>query len=230
MNAIHPHQPVGEAIVPTFPGSIFPTPANCNALSARYCSLAPLVSAVHGPDLADAFHDDPNVWTYMSVGPFGSKTEFQKYLTPFAAQKDQLCLVIIDNSTKKAVGMASYLRINPEMGSIEVGFVAFSSLLRRTPAATEAMYLMMRHAFVGLGYRRYEWKCDALNAPSRHAALRLGFQFEGVFRQERVIKGRNRDTAWFSVIDKELPFIETRFQKWLEPSNFGPTGMQKSKL
>ena len=138
---------------------------------------------------------------------------------------DPLFFAIIDQSTNCAVGVASYLRIDPNSGSIEVGHINYSPLLQRTPGATEAMYLMMKNAFE-LGYRRYEWKCNALNAPSRIAAERLGFSFEGIFRQAGVIKGRNRDTAWYSVIDPEWPALREAFVKWLEPSNFDPKGQQ----
>ncbi len=127
------------------------------------------------------------------------------------------------------MGVASYLRITPSMGSIEVGHIHFSALLQRTPAATEAMYLMMKHAFE-LGYRRYEWKCDALNAPSRTAALRLGFSFEGIFRQASVYKGRSRNTAWYAAVDEEWPYLQTAFETWLDPDNFDMHGQQRQSL
>ena len=142
---------------------------------------------------------------------------------------DPLFYAILDQATNRAVGVAGYLRIDPRNGSIEVGHLGYSPLLQRTPAATEAMYLMMARAFE-LGYRRYEWKCDSLNEPSRAAALRLGFVFEGIFRQAVVVKGRNRDTAWFSVIDSEWPALKAAFVNWLAPDNFDEQGRQLARL
>ncbi|HYW50073.1 MAG TPA: GNAT family protein, partial [Gemmatimonadaceae bacterium] len=142
---------------------------------------------------------------------------------------DPLCFAVIDAASSAAVGIASYMRIAPEQGSLEVGHINFSPALQRTPVATEAMYLMMRHAFE-LGYRRYEWKCDALNAPSRAAAQRLGFAFEGVFRNALVYKGRNRDTAWYSIIDSEWPAVRSAFERWLGPENFDAHGAQRVQL
>ena len=135
----------------------------------------------------------------------------------------------LDRATDRAIGVAAYLRIAPEAGSIEVGHINFSPLLQRTPAATDAMYLMMRQAFE-LGYRRYEWKCDALNGPSRAAAERLGLTFEGIFRQEVVYKGRNRDSAWYAAIDREWPALKAAFETWLSPENFGPDRQQRQRL
>lgn len=143
--------------------------------------------------------------------------------------RDPLFFAIVDSTSGEAIGVASYLRISPSSGSIEVGHLNFSPKLQRTPAATEAMFLMMRHAFE-LGYRRYEWKCDSLNDPSRQAALRLGLSFEGIFRQATVRKGRNRDTAWYAAIDKEWPALCTAFDRWLSPSNFDEQGHQRVSL
>src|SRR5207248_1590774 len=137
---------------------------------------------------------------------------------------------MIDATGGRAVGVASYLNINRSAGSIEVGAIAYSPALQRTPAATEAMYLMMRRVFDELGYRRYEWKCNSLNAPSRVAAARYGFRFEGLFRQADVVKGRNRDTAWFSIIDSEWPAIKAAFERWLDPGNFDAEGHQRMSL
>lgn len=150
-------------------------------------------------------------------------------MNSFCNGSDPLFYAIIDATTKKAIGIASYLRIDHKNGAIEVGHLAYSPLLKRTRAATEAMYLMMRHAFE-LGYRRYEWKCNALNLPSRAAAERLGFTFEGVFRQAAVIKGHNRDTAWYSIIDKEWPKLKHAFEEWLAEDNFDTDGVQKISL
>jgi RimJ/RimL family protein N-acetyltransferase len=143
---------------------------------------------------------------------------------------DPLFFAIVEPASGRALGLASYLRIAPGTGSIEVGHLQFSPSLQRTTAATEAMYLMMRHALGELGYRRYEWKCDALNAPSRRAALRLGFRFEGIFRQHLVTKGRSRDTAWLSILDHEWPELEARFVRWLDPANFDAAGRQHTAL
>jgi len=147
-----------------------------------------------------------------------------------AKADDPLFHTIVDLATGKAVGVATFMRIDRASGVIEVGNINYSPLLQRTPAATEAMFLMMRRVFEELGYRRYEWKCDSLNAPSRAAALRLGFQFEGIFRQAVVYKGRNRDTAWFSIIDSEWPSLKRAYEQWLGPENFDAEGRQKRKL
>jgi len=144
--------------------------------------------------------------------------------------EDPLFHAIIDVKAGKAVGVASYLRIEPSVGVIEVCHIHYSPLIQKTPAATEAMYLMMKRVFDELGYRRYEWKCDALNEGSRKAARRLGFTFEGVFRQATIYKGRNRDTAWFSVIDKEWPTLKNAFENWLKPANFDVEDRQKTSL
>ena len=145
------------------------------------------------------------MWTYLVYGPFARLEDYRTWAEKMAPSDDPLFHAIIDQTTGKAVGIAAYLRIEPAVGVIEVGHIALSPLVQRTPAATEAMYLMMRRVFDELGYRRYEWKCDSLNAPSRAAAERLGFRFEGIFRQATIYKGRNRDTAWYSVIDQEWP-------------------------
>jgi RimJ/RimL family protein N-acetyltransferase len=170
------------------------------------------------------------MWTYMPYGPFASLDEHQAWCRQMAASDDPLFYAIIDSASNRAVGVASYLRIEPMLGAIEVGHIAYSPLLQRTAAATEAMYLMMRRAFAELGYRRYEWKCDALNQPSRRAADRLGFTFEGTFRQAIIYKGRNRDTAWYSVIDSEWPDLKARYEAWLAPSNFDEKGVQRQSL
>ncbi len=150
-------------------------------------------------------------------------------MSDYCRGSDPLFHAIVDTNTGKAVGVASYLRITPASGSIEVGHINYSPLLQRTPAATEAMYLMMKRAFE-LGYRRYEWKCDALNARSRAAAQRLGLSFEGVFRQAAVYKGRNRDTAWYAAIDREWPALEEAYLRWLDPTNFDERGKHRISL
>ena len=161
--------------------------------------------------------------------PFESLDSYRTWIEQYCCGNDPLFYAIIDLANGEAVGIASYLRINPGSGSIEVGHINYSLLLARTPAATEAMYLMMAAAF-DLGYRRYEWKCDALNAPSRAAAQRLGLSFEGIFRQATIVKGRNRDTAWYSAIDQEWPAIKEAFLEWLSPANFDERGKQRSQL
>ena len=200
-------------------------------LAGRHCRLEPLSVAQH----ADALHEansldlEGRMWTYLFSGPYRDLEEYRAYLQKCATSEDPLFYAIVDARLGRATGLASYLRIEPAHGVIEVGHLAFSPLLQRTPASTEAMYLMMRHAFE-LGYRRYEWKCDALNAASRRAALRLGFSYEGIFRQAIVYKGRNRDTAWYAIIDRDWPAIDAAFRHWLDPANFDADGRQRASL
>jgi len=166
---------------------------------------------------------------YTPYGPFDTEDDFQRWIDQQAALKDPFFYAIIDNTSGLTVGIASYLRLDPTVGSIEVGHIHFSPCLQRSPLATEAMYLMMKQIFE-LGYRRYEWKCDALNARSRSAALRLGFEFEGIFRQATIYKGRNRDTAWFSILDSDWPTLENAFTTWLSAENFDEAGNQRKSL
>ena len=220
-------QPIGRAL----PGFRPPPRPPRAPLEGRWCRVEPLSAAVHGADLWNAYAEDAEgrVWTYLANGPFRSDAEFAAFIASREPATDPLFFAIVDAATGRAGGMASYLRIEPAHGSIEVGHLAFSPRLQRTRAATEAMYLMMRQAFE-LGYRRYEWKCDALNAPSRRAAERLGFLYEGTFRQATVYKGRNRDTAWYSVIDAEWPARAAAFEAWLDPANFDAAGRQRQPL
>ncbi|MFZ1344070.1 GNAT family N-acetyltransferase [Thiothrix eikelboomii] len=206
------------------PAPSFPT------LQGNYCRLEPLALA-QASSLYSAFAADQEqrLWTYLPYGPFTDLTHFTAWLKQQVGSKDPFFYSILDQ-TSQALGMASYLRIDPTHGVIEVGHINFSPALQKTRAATETMYLMMRYAFEELGYRRYEWKCDALNAPSRQAALRLGFSFEGIFRQAAVYKGRNRDTAWFSILDSEWPVLKTKFETWLAASNFDALGNQLQPL
>lgn len=169
------------------------------------------------------------MWLYLPYGPFDSLQSYREWMVSFCNDSDPLFYAILDSKTTNALGVASYLRIDTNNGVIEVGHLAYSPLLQRTRTATEAMYLMMQHAFE-LGYRRYEWKCNSLNMPSRAAAERLGFTFEGIFRQAAVIKGRNRDTAWYSIIDKEWPALKQAFETWLADDNFDADGRQKVAL
>jgi RimJ/RimL family protein N-acetyltransferase len=221
-------QPIGPAIAGW---TKRPLPPRTN-LHGRFCRLEILDAARHGPALWAAFQLDREGrnWTYLPYGPFAGEAEFHAWLDGVARRRDLVMHAVADGASGAAIGLAAYLRIDPDNGTIEVGHLNFSPLLQRRPAATEAMYLLMRRAFDELGYRRYEWKCDALNAPSRKAAERLGFRFEGVFRQAVVVKGRNRDTAWFSIIDAEWPALRARFEAWLAPENFGADGGQRRRL
>ena len=196
-------------------------------MEGHYGRLEPLTLA-HAPALWDAFGaGDGRSWTYLAPEPFTRFEDFHTYVTQSAGSVDpQFYAIVVE---RVAVGIASYLRITPVAGTIEVGHIHFSPRLQRTPAATEAMYLMMRRAFE-LGFRRYEWKCDALNAPSRRAAQRLGFSYEGIFRQALVTKGRNRDTAWYACIDAEWPDLRRAFESWLAPDNFDSSGRQRQSL
>ena len=200
-------------------------------MEGTYCSVEPLNPDTHSADLYHAFSQDKsnNNWVYLPYGPFSSEQQFRQWVDSTCTSADPLFHSIVDTQTRSSVGVASYLRIDAPIGVIETGHIHYSPLMQRTPLATEAMYLMMRRVFDELGYRRYEWKCDSLNAGSRNAALRLGFKYEGTFRQATMYKGRNRDTAWFSVIDKEWPSLKTAFEQWLEPGNFDG-GRQKISL
>lgn len=195
----------------------------------RTCRLEPLRAAQHAAALHEAnlLDVDGRGWTYLPYGPFASLDDYAAWVASVETVEDPVFFAIV---TDRPVGVASYLRIDPAMGCIEVGHLRFSPRLQRTAAATEAMYLMMKRAFEELGYRRYEWKCDALNAPSRSAAERLGFTYEGTFRQAVVSKGRNRDSAWFSIVDSEWPAIRSAFEAWLDPANFDASGMQRRPL
>lgn len=221
------NQPVGEIVADWQEP---PIPAR-EMMHGRYCRLEPLDVSKHAEQLfaANALDLHGANWTYLPYGPFESFSEYRAWLEQQSSTRDPLFFAIVDPASGEAIGVASYLRITPSSGCIEVGHLHFSPKLQRTPAATEAMFLMMRHAFE-LGYRRYEWKCDSLNEASRNAALRLGLSFEGIFRQATVRKGRNRDTAWFAAIDKEWPALRAAFEQWLSPSNFDADGRQRVSL
>lgn len=201
-------------------------------LEGRYCRLEPLDAERHGRDLYDAYRAAPDGrdWTYLSVGPFTEAQDYLGHVEASARSTDPRHFAVIERKTGKAVGTLALMRIEPAHGVVEVGFVTFSPLLKRTPISTEAQYLLMAYVFDELGYRRYEWKCDSLNAPSRAAAERLGFTFEGVFRQATVYKDRNRDTAWFSILDTEWPAQKQVFQAWLAADNFDEHGRQRKSL
>ena len=196
-------------------------------MDGAYCRVEPLSPDKHALPLFEANQRDPEGrnWTYLPYGPFPLFEDYRAWITQCALETDTLYYAIVDKEVGHPTGVASYLRISPEAGSIEVGNLNFSPLLQGKRAATESMYLMMEKAF-GLGYRRYEWKCNSLNAPSRRAAQRLGFSFEGVFRQAWVVKGHNRDTAWYSIIDREWPLLKPVFLRWLDPTNFDKSGRQ----
>jgi RimJ/RimL family protein N-acetyltransferase len=200
-------------------------------MSGQYCRLEPLSAAHHGQGLYTAMQQDGAAanWTYLGYGPFASSADYCAWLRSMEGLEDPQFYTIIDVLTAQPVGLASYLRIDAANGVIEVGHLNYSPLLQQKPAATEAMYLMMRHAFE-LGYRRYEWKCNALNVPSRRAAERLGFLFEGLFRQAMIAKGRNRDTAWYSILDSEWAAVRQRLEQWLAAENFDASGQQRQAL
>jgi RimJ/RimL family protein N-acetyltransferase len=223
----HLGQPVGQPLREWAP----PPPPPRAPMLGRYCRVEPLSAERHAADLHAANQADAEgrMWTYLAYGPFASRDDYRAWAERMSAGADPLFHAVVDAASGRAVGVASYLRIEPAAGSIEVGHLAFAPALQRTPAATEAMFLMMERAF-SLGYRRYEWKCDALNGPSRAAAQRLGLSFEGVFRQATVYKGRNRDTAWYAAIDAEWPALAAAFRQWLDPSNFDPAGRQRLRL
>ncbi len=201
-------------------------------LSGRVVTVAPLDPEAHAAALYEGTHgpEKEDIWRYMGDGPFADRAAFDESLRAKAASVDPLFFAIVDNASGLAVGHASFLRIEPRNRCIEVGHIVYSPRLQRTTGATEAMYLMARYVFEDLGYRRYEWKCNALNEPSRRAALRFGFTFEGIFRQHMIVKGRNRDTAWYSMLDIEWSGRKAAFERWLSPSNFDDAGRQREKL
>ena len=221
-------QPIGFEIADWKPR---PPPPR-TAMTGRWCRVEPVNVERDARALYDAYRGAPDGrdWTYLFVGPFDDFDAYREHLQRMAQTSDPLHHTIVDLATGKAVGTAALMRIDPAHGVIEVGHIAYSPLLKQTPAGTEAMFLLMRRVFDELGYRRYEWKCDSLNAPSRAAALRYGFQFEGIFRQAIVYKNRNRDTAWFSMLDREWPAVRHGFEQWLEPGNFAANGRQRRRL
>ncbi|ASG63977.1 GNAT family N-acetyltransferase [Kluyvera genomosp. 3] len=200
-------------------------------LEGQYCRLEPL-SLQHADALFAAHQQaaDTRNWTWLLREPEGSVEEYRQWIAGVESLQDPLHFAVIDIRTQQPVGSLALMRIDPNHGVMEVGHVHFSPLLSRTPASTEAQWLLMRYAFETLGYRRYEWKCNSFNEPSRRAALRLGFQFEGRFRQALVIKGHNRDTDWFSIIDGEWPALDRSFQAWLAAENFTADGKQRQSL
>ena len=221
-------QPIGTPL----PGWTARRPPERVTLTGRLCKVEPLDAARHALDLHTGYVLATNNqdWTYMTMGPFRSADDYRSYVESIVSSSDPMHFAVVDIATQRAVGTLALMRIDVANGVIEVGSVMFSSLLKRTPLSTEAQYLLMKYVFEDLQYRRYEWKCDAFNEPSRRAAARLGFQFEGVFRQAVVYKGRSRDTAWFSIIDAEWPARRSAFERWLDPKNFDQEGKQLSSL
>jgi len=220
-------QPIG-APVPDWRGC---PPIPHTPMHGRTCDLVPLKQQ-HSAALHDAFTADQTgtPWTYMPTGPFDTAADYSAWVIQACKSTDPLFFTVLEKATGAPIGVASYLRIQPDNGVAEVGYITFSPALQRTVMATEAMYLMMKRVFDELGYRRYEWKCDALNGPSKQAAKRLGFSYDGLFRQALVYKGRNRDTAWYAILDQDWPRIKAGFEAWLAPENFDADGVQKSPL
>lgn len=203
-----------------------------NSLAGMFCDLEPYSDAEHLAGLFDAVAGPGNedIWRFMPLGPFENSAAFAQALAYTREHVGWKTMVIRCVKTQTIKGMASYMRSRPEHGSVEVGCIAFGKKLQRTRAATEAMYMMMSHVFDDLGYRRYEWKCNNANDASKNAALRFGFIFEGVFRKDMVVRGCNRDTAWYSITDDEWPTVNAMFQAWLKPENFDENGNQLQKL
>lgn len=221
-------QPIGFPVNDWQPRPVPPR----DPASGRVCRIEPFDPNAHSRALYAAFTSnvDERNWTYLPYGPFDNFERFDGWSRKTCTNDDPLFHSVVDLTTGEAAGLASYLRINPKDGVIEVGHIHFSPLLQRTTLSTEAMFLMMKRVFDELGYRRYEWKCDALNKPSRNAAQRLGFSFEGVFRQLTMYKGRNRDTAWYAIVDKDWPKIRAGYESWLDSNNFDSNGTQIRSL
>lgn len=201
-------------------------------LEGHFVRVAPFDVARHGPDLYALSHgpEKDALWAYLSPAPFPDLHAFTRHYAEAAMKADPLLFAIEERDSGRAVGHATYMRVEPAHRVVEVGNILYTPALQHRPGGTEAMFLMARHAFETLGFRRYEWKCNALNAPSRRAAERLGFTFEGVFRQHMIVKGRNRDTAWFAMLDHEWPRAKAAFEAWLDPANFDADGRQRRTL
>lgn len=222
------NQPIGECLA-SFKGAQYP---QAQPIKGQFCAIEKLDPEIHAQALFEALCDpqhDAN-WTYLPYGPFREFSEFYALLVQQSEMSDPLFYSILDAQTGRAIGLASYLRIEPNSAAIEVGNIHFSAQLQRTPHATEVMFLMMQQVFDTLGYRRYEWKCDNLNTPSKRAAERLGFCFEGIFKQATIYKNRSRDTAWFAITDKQWPVIKQAFVSWLSPDNFDEQQRQLKSL
>ena len=219
--------PVGPLVDPT-PA---PRPRRVT-LEGRHVRIVPFDLAAHGREIFEASSGAENdgLWAYMGQGPFADFESFSAHYGEAAKKDDPLLFAILDGATGRAIGHAALMRIVPNDRVVEVGNILYTPPMQRTIGATEAMYLMARHAFDDLGYRRYEWKCNDLNQPSKRAALRYGFHYEGTFRQHMIIKGRNRDTAWFAMLDSEWPQVKAAFEAWLDPANFDAEGRQRTRL
>jgi len=201
-------------------------------LPGRYVTVAPLDPISHAESLWEGCGGAANaeLWDWMWDGPFPDRASFDEQLTAKARSEDPLFSAYIETANGRAVGLGSFMRIDDKNRVIEVGSLMFGRAMQRTRASTEAMYLMAKYVFEELRYRRYEWKCNALNEPSRRTALRLGFTFEGIFRQHMIVKGKNRDTAWFAMLDGEWPARKAEFERWLDSANFDEAGIQKTRL
>jgi RimJ/RimL family protein N-acetyltransferase len=221
--------PVGPIVEPLPSGRV---PARV-PMQGAYARLEPVEVGAHAESLYRLSHarpEDAVLWTYLAYGPFADQGAFAAWLAERVRSSDPLFFALVEQASGTAAGMASYMNIVPVNGTIEIGHIWFAPPLQKSRAATEAIYLLARHAFDKLGYRRLEWKCDALNAASMRAARRFGFTYEGTFRQHMVVKGRNRDTAWFALLDREWPAVRAAFERWLDPANFDPAGRQRTSL
>jgi RimJ/RimL family protein N-acetyltransferase len=216
-----------DALVEPLPPALLPARA---PIEGRYVRVEPVDPRVHAEELFAAAHQDAAVWDYLAYGPWPSPASFRDFLRDCAASADPVFYAIRDRATGRASGVASLMSIVPKNGTIEIGHIWLGPALQNTTAATEALYRLIDYALTELGYRRMEWKCNALNAASRRAAVRLGFYFEGIFYQHMIAKGRNRDTAWFSILDSEWPALRATYEAWLAPDNFDESGRQRTSL
>jgi RimJ/RimL family protein N-acetyltransferase len=219
--------PIGREV----PSHAAPRPER-RVIAGRFIRLEPLDPDRHASSLWQETHGIGAAarWQYLFDEPFADENSFRDFLARKAASADPLFYAIIDQLSGRALGFETLMRIDPTHRCIEVGSILYGKSLQRTPGATEAQYLLMRYIFEDLGYRRYEWKCNALNGPSRRTALRLGFTFEGIFRKHMIVRGRNRDTAWYSMLDDDWPAAKAAFERWLAPSNFDSAGVQRQSL
>jgi RimJ/RimL family protein N-acetyltransferase len=228
MDARAPEADAAQRLGPLVDAPPSPRPGPI-VLEGRYGRVERLDAARHGAALWAAMRDQEALWTHIPYGPFDDEAPFQAWVLDREQRDDPYCYAVIDPK-RGAVGVAALMEIRPAMRVIEVGHIVYGGPLQRTPLATEAQYLLARYAFETLGYRRYEWKCNALNLPSRRAAARYGFTFEGIFRQHMIVKGRSRDTAWHAMLDSEWPARKRAFETWLHPDNFDAIGRQKTTL
>jgi RimJ/RimL family protein N-acetyltransferase len=218
-------RPVGVAVEPRAVGR-----PEAVRLAGRYVVAEKLDPEKHGTDLWAAVKEHDDLWDYMGQGPFQDEKGFRAFLDERAGAADPFAYAVIDKATGKAQGIVTLMETRPAQRVVEIGNIVYSPSLQRTRNATEIQYLMARYVFDELGYRRYEWKCNALNLPSRRAARRFGFTYEGTFRQHMIVKGRNRDTAWFAMLDNEWPGRRAAFERWLSPENFDAEGRQRESL